>query len=43
MKMPHGYLYIDLKQATPDILRIRTNVFPDETNYVYIKSKNVAF
>lgn len=24
---PHGYLLIDLKQTTPDMLRLRTNVF----------------
>jgi len=34
---PHGYLLLDLKQSTPDDLRFRTRVFPDDSpfNYVY--------
>jgi len=34
---PHGYLLLDLKQSTPDELRVRTCVFPDDSpfNYVY--------
>lgn len=27
---PYGYLLLDLKAATPDALRVRTNVFPGE-------------
>lgn len=27
---PHGYLLIDLKQSTPDTLRYRTEIFPDD-------------
>lgn len=35
-KTPHGYLLLDLKQTTPDQLRVRTNVFPDDTfHFVY--------
>ena len=34
--IPYGYLLIDLKPDTPDKYRVRTNVFPDEANYVYI-------
>jgi hypothetical protein len=25
---PHGYMVIDMKQNTPDILRLRTFIFP---------------
>jgi hypothetical protein len=27
---PHGYMVIDMKQNTPDILRLRTFIFPGE-------------
>lgn len=30
---PHGYLLLDLKQSTPDLVRVRTSVFP--AIYVY--------
>jgi len=33
---PHGYLLLDLKQSTPDDLRIRTCVFPDDYPYNYV-------
>lgn len=34
---PHAYLLIDLKQATPDDMRIRSNIFPDDAkNFVYV-------
>lgn len=34
---PHGYLFLDLKQKTPDELRFKTNVFPsDKVNVVYV-------
>ena len=33
---PFSYLLIDLKQATEDKLRLRTNIFPGETTYVYV-------
>ena len=29
-KVPHGYLVIDLKQETPEQLRLRTSIFPYE-------------
>ena len=29
-KRPHGYFFLDLSQDTDDLLRFRTNVFPDE-------------
>jgi hypothetical protein len=33
---PFSYLLIDLKPATEDKLRLRTNIFPGETPYVYV-------
>ena len=33
---PHGYLLIDMKQATPDILRLRSNIFPWENQDVFL-------
>ena len=33
---PYGYLLIDLKEETPEHLRLRTNVFPDEVQYTYL-------
>ena len=32
---PHGYLFCDLNQATPDNMRLRTNIFPGELHIVY--------
>lgn len=35
-RAPHGYLLLDLKQTTPDDMRVRTCVLPDEKQqYVY--------
>lgn len=36
---PHGYIMFDLKQKTPEILRIKSNVFNEnkEPIYVYIR------
>ena len=34
---PYGYLLIDLKPDTSDLLRMRTNIFPGEIHYVYHK------
>lgn len=34
--VPYSYLLIDFSQTTPDHLRLRTNIFPEEVNYVYI-------
>lgn len=36
--MPYGYLLMDFKATTPENMRLRTNVFPDdEVHYVYAK------
>jgi hypothetical protein len=32
---PHGYLVIDMKQETPDILRLRSHIFPGEKQITY--------
>ena len=34
---PHGYLLCDLKPETPNDFRLRTNIFPGETQYAYVK------
>lgn len=34
---PYGYLFFDLKQETPEQFRVRTNIFPDQTHYAYVK------
>ena len=33
----YGYLFIDLKQETPEHLRLRTKIMPIETQYVYMR------
>jgi hypothetical protein len=35
---PHGYMVIDIKQNTPDILRLRTFIFPGEDQNAYFES-----
>ena len=35
-KQPYSYLLVDLKSDNEEELRLRTNVFPDETTYVYV-------
>ena len=35
--VPHGYLLLDLKQATEDEFRFRTKIFPeDDPQYIYL-------
>lgn len=37
-KDPHSYLYIDLRQETPDVMRLRTHILPHEwPTYSYVK------
>lgn len=33
---PYGYLFLDLEQQTIEELRVRTKIFPDDLNIVYI-------
>jgi hypothetical protein len=35
---PHGYMVIDMKQNTTDILRLRTFIFPGEEQKAYVES-----
>jgi hypothetical protein len=35
---PHGYMVIDMKQNTPDILRLRTFIYPGEEQKAYVES-----
>jgi hypothetical protein len=32
---PHGYMVTDMKQETPDILRLRSHIFPGEKEIAY--------
>lgn len=36
---PYTYLVVDLRADTEDQLRLRSNIFPDEPNYVYLPKK----
>ena len=35
--IPYRYLLCDLKQETPTDFRLRTNIFPGETQYAYVR------
>ena len=38
---PHSYLFFDLTQSTPDELRFRACIFPDDPrNYAYVPKKS---
>jgi hypothetical protein len=34
-KDPYSYLFVDLTPTCPDEIRIRSGIFPTDTNYVY--------
>ena len=34
---PHGYLLLDLKQSTPEGIRLRSHIFPGEHQKVYMQ------
>ena len=34
---PYGYLLCDLKPETPTVFRLRTNVFPGDTQFAYVR------
>lgn len=41
--VPHGYFLIDLRQETPNQLRLQSNIFPHELQVVFIpKQRNVC-
>ncbi|KAK2150049.1 hypothetical protein NP493_2870g00000 [Ridgeia piscesae] len=33
--VPHGHLFVDLKQSTPEHMRLRSNILPDSKTYQY--------
>ena len=35
-RAPHGYLLFDFRSETPDQLRIRTGIFPEDQQFVYV-------
>ena len=35
--LPFGYLLIDLRTTTPDLLRLRTDIFSDDRTVVYVR------
>ena len=35
---PYGYLLIDLKQEDDDKLRLRTGIFPEDVQHVYLRT-----
>ena len=36
---PYGYLFLDLRPEQNEDLRLRTNIFPGESQYVYVPKK----
>ena len=36
-KRPYKYLFCDLEPETPTDFRLRTNIFPGETQYAYVR------
>lgn len=39
---PYSYLFIDLRQETPDFLRLRSGIFPGDEQVVYTTSEGAA-
>lgn len=37
--VPYGYILVDLRQETPDLLRVRTGIFQDEHAYIYLPKR----
>jgi len=35
-RLPYSYLFVDLRPEQDEDLRLRTNIFPGETRYVYV-------
>ena len=35
-RQPYSYLFVDLRPEQDEDLHLRTNIFPDETRYVYV-------
>ena len=36
-KKPHSYLLFDFLQSTEETHRMRTDIFPDEEDFIYVK------
>ena len=36
-RKPHGYLVVDLKQTTPEGMRLRSHIFPSDQQEVYVE------
>jgi len=36
---PYSYLFVDLRAEQDEDLRLRTNIFPNETRYVYVQKE----
>ena len=41
MKLPYGYLLLDLRPETEEQLRVRTRLFKGETCEVYVPTKGL--
>lgn len=37
---PYGYLLLDLRPTTPEEYRVRTNIFPGERQYAYVRREH---
>jgi Cdc6-like AAA superfamily ATPase len=35
--LPHGYMLFDMKQGTEEAVRYRSDIFPGESNWVYVR------
>jgi hypothetical protein len=38
---PFSYLFLDFHQNTPEEIRVRTNIFPDEETYAFVKISEI--
>lgn len=38
---PFSYLFLDFDQNTPDEVRVRSNIFPDEETYAFVKISKI--
>ena len=41
-KQSYGYLMLDLKPTTPDTLRVRTQILPNDLQVVYVNKDDVT-
>jgi len=38
-RVPYSYLFVNLRPEQDEDLRLRTNIFPGETGYVYVSKE----